>query len=352
MTVFACSGCDTVLTAPVTRVALPVLAHHVHGNGVTSMGVLMEPGTFAVDPEHYGPPWRRWAEVGADEARARGLYAPVFSVSDGPSHAVVLAPGDVRGTVFIPERNDGFCCGLDGRDGPNLACVGCGRPVATRIDDCSLWQAVWVDPRAVHRLDDVAGPPLAVAWEAVRQERAGTPPAEPSGLWSPLWEAAVGAALARILAASGGRPVTVPDGPVAETFRRSLDLLLPTDAPARSLVLAGPGLPSVPTDLALVPRHPVTGETWVASRSADAVPLEYDVWRHLAFHHGRWPVPGAAPMPDLAFREDPPPFAPTRPFRPDRSVFLRTLARLPAVREPWLRDVYDHVVAVWEGPFW
>lgn len=30
-------------------------------------------------------------------------------------------------------------------------------------------------------------------------------------------------------------------------------------------------------------------------------------------------------------------------FQPDRKVFLHTLARLPAVRQPWLRRIYDRV---------
>lgn len=34
--------------------------------------------------------------------------------------------------------------GVDGSDGLNLACEQCGQPVATRIDDCSYWQAVWL----------------------------------------------------------------------------------------------------------------------------------------------------------------------------------------------------------------
>lgn len=35
-----------------------------------------------------------------------------------------------------------------GGDGPNAACEAWGLLVATRIDDCSLWQAVWLAPDA------------------------------------------------------------------------------------------------------------------------------------------------------------------------------------------------------------
>jgi hypothetical protein len=69
---------------------------------------LMQSGTYAVNPEPSGLPWRLWAEVGADEAEARGVYAPVYSLSYGPRGAVAIAPGDLRGTVLIPERCDGY----------------------------------------------------------------------------------------------------------------------------------------------------------------------------------------------------------------------------------------------------
>jgi hypothetical protein len=66
MTVFACAGCDATLTVPVSRVALPIHTGQQYGSGLLS--VLMEPGTYAVNPDHFGPPWQPWAEVGADEA--------------------------------------------------------------------------------------------------------------------------------------------------------------------------------------------------------------------------------------------------------------------------------------------
>ncbi|MEH0827443.1 MULTISPECIES: hypothetical protein [unclassified Micromonospora] len=342
MMLFACAGCGARLTVPVSQVALPVHAGQQYGHGL--LGVLMEPGTYAVDPDPSGPPWQPWTEVGADEAEARGVYAPVHALSSGPRGAVVVAPGDVRGTVFIPERSGGCCCGLDGRDGPNLACARCGLPVATRIDDCSLWQAVWLDPRAVHRVTGDVCPRQPVGWEALREERPGIPPVEPPGQWSPLWEAAVAAALARLLAVSAGARVIVPDGLVADTFRRALDQLLPPGPPARTLALVGPGLPAVSTGIALVPQHPQTGGHWASSGAAGAVvPLSWDVWTYLAFHHDRRPVPGAGTMPDDARRDDPPPLTPSGPFRPASDVFLSTLARLPEVRQPWLREIYDHV---------
>ncbi|MEV0807207.1 hypothetical protein [Micromonospora sp. NPDC050200] len=339
MTVFACGGCGATLTVPVSRVALPIHAGQQYGHGL--LGVLMEPRTYAVHPDPFGPPWRPWAEVGTAEAEARGVYAPVYALSWGPRGAVVVAPGDVRGTVFMPERSGGHCCGLDGRDGLNLACARCGRPVATRIDDCGFWQAVWLDPEAVHPVTGDASPHRTAGWEALREQRPGIPPVEPPGQWNPLWAAAVAAALARLLAVSAGTRVTVPDGLVADTFRRVLDALLPPGPPTKTLTLAGPGLPAITADLALVPQHPQTGEHWAPSQTADMVPLSWDVWAYLAFHHDRRPVPGAGTIPDDARRDDPPPLMPFGPFRPDRDVFLSTLARLPEVRQPWLREIYD-----------
>ncbi|MEV7227250.1 hypothetical protein AB0M79_09535 [Polymorphospora sp. NPDC051019] len=336
-----------MLTVPVSRVAFPVQAHQQVGNGLL-LGVLMEPGTYAVDPDPFGPPWRRWDEFGAVEAEAHGVYAPVFALSCGPRGAVVVAPGDVRGTVLIPGPAGGNCCGLDGRDGPNLACTRCGRPVATRVDDCSLWQAVWLDPDAVHRVDGDASPHRTVGWDALRAERPGVQPVEPDGQWNPLWEAAVAVAMARLLVVSAGARVTVPDGLVAETFRRTLDALLPPGPTARTLTLAGPGLPAVTADIALVPQHPQTGEPWTPSGSADMVPLQWDVWAHTAFHHDRRPVPGAGTMPDDARRDDPPPPLPRQAFHPDAVAFLDTLARLPEVRQPWLRKIYHRVS---HGPY-
>lgn len=135
--VFVCAGCGTELTVPLYQVVLPAHARQKYGNAIR-LPVLMQSGTFAVDPEPWGPPWRTWQEIGPDEAAARGIYAPLPTLSDGEPGTVVIAPGDTRGTVLIPEKAGGYCCGLGGADGPNMACEACGLSVATRIDDCSL----------------------------------------------------------------------------------------------------------------------------------------------------------------------------------------------------------------------
>ncbi|QFG20559.1 hypothetical protein [Actinomadura sp. WMMB 499] len=343
MTVFACAGCGAALTAPVSRVALPVHARHRCGHEL--LPALMDPGTFAVDPEPSGPPWRPWEEIGTDEAEARGVYAPVPALSDGPPGSVVIAPGDVRGTVLIPGRCDGYCLGLDGGDGANLACAGCGSAVATRIDDCSFWQAIWLAPEAVRPLPEEGPAPPIAGWTELMDEHPGVPPVEPPGHWSPLWEAAFGDALARLLAVTEGAPVSVPDGPVADVLRRPLDALLPAGPRPKALALAGPGLDPPGGGIALVPRHPQTGDAWEPAGPAEAVPLEFRVWRSLAFGDGRIPVPVTGGLPEGVHRDESPPLLPVWRFSPDWWVFIDTLARLPEVRRPWLRRIHDHVRA-------
>ncbi|KAB2357770.1 hypothetical protein [Actinomadura montaniterrae] len=396
MTVFACAGCGAVLTAPLSQVALPVHAHQSYGHAM--LPALMEPGTYAVDPHPSGPPWRLWGEITTAEAEAQGWYAPVHAVSLGPRGAVVIAPGDVRGTVLIPDRCDGYCMGLDGRDGPNLACTRCGRAVATRIDDCSLWQAVWLDPRAVRPLPGEPDDRAVLDWDDLQRERPGTPPVEQPGRWNPIWEAAAGAALAHLLAVSDGAPVAVPEGLVADVFGRALDALSPAGLPAKSVALGGPGLAAAAADILLVPVHPQTGKAWRPPREAAkasggevlggdvsggdrsggdrsggdrsggellarepsggepsarmelgggrpgrTVPLAADVWVRMAFPSEWEPVAVVGGVPEVVWRDDPPPLLPVGPFRPDSGVFLSTLVRLPEVRRPWLRSIYDQV---------
>ncbi|MEU3604587.1 hypothetical protein AB0E83_03895 [Streptomyces sp. NPDC035033] len=336
MYVFVCRRCDAELTAPLAQVALPVHAHQAYGNGL-QLPVLMESGTFAVERGPWGPPWRRRAETAPDGA-------------DGP---VVIAPGDVRGTVLLPERRGGACCGFDGSGGPNLACVACGLPVASRIDDCSLWQAVWLDPAAVRRLPVEGADAGPASWADLLAEGRGVPPSEPIASWgepfragdrwhwSPQWVAAAGQALAHLLVASEGRAVTVPDGMAATMFRRALDALLPPARPARRAVLAGPGRPAPDADAAilLVPSHPRTGETWAPAAPAHLVPLPFGVWLRLVLPESPPPVPGSGPLAGGILRDDPPAPPVHDAFRIDWQVFQRTLDRLPAARAPWLREI-------------
>ncbi|MER6345979.1 hypothetical protein ACWC10_29740 [Streptomyces sp. NPDC001595] len=358
MFVFVCAECDAELTTPLSQVALPLHAHQRYGNGL-QLPVLMETGTFAVDPEPSGPPWRSWEQIDPAEAVSRGVHGPVRGLSYGAPGAIAVAPGDIRGAVLLPDRRGGACCGLDRGDAPNMACEACGLPVASRIDDCSLWQVVWLAPDAVSRRRVEGADAATLSWAELMAEGAGVPPFEPISSWgslfgasdrwhwSPQWVAAAGSALAHLLAASEGRPVTVPDGLTARMFQSDLDALLPAGPPARRAVLAGPGVPAPDTDdhILLVPSHPQTGEVWRPAASAGGaypVPLPFGVWLRLVFPESQPPVPGSRLTPDDVLRDDPPTPDVHGVFRIDTEVFHHTLARLPAARGPWLREMLQH----------
>ncbi|KUM95989.1 hypothetical protein AQI88_14120 [Streptomyces cellostaticus] len=121
------------------------------------------------------------------------------------------------------------------------------------MDDCSIWQAVWLEPTAVRR---VPGPaPRITGWATLVAQRHSTPPVEQPGYRSPQWEAAAGVALAHLLVASAGAPVALPGGLLTDMFGRELDALLPPGRPTRTAALTGPGLP-FPEDRS---RLPMTG---------------------------------------------------------------------------------------------
>ncbi|MFH8438520.1 hypothetical protein ACH4A3_25270 [Streptomyces sp. NPDC018007] len=359
MFVLVCAGCGTDLTVPLSQVALPVHARQQYGNGA-QLPVLMEPGTFAVDPDPWGGPWRMWAEADPGEAEARGIYAPVHALSGGTPGASVIAPGDIRGTRLIPEKRGDACCGLDGADGPNIACEACDLPVGARVDDCSLWQMVRLGSDVVHRLPVDGIPPAPLSWAELTEQGEKTPPFEPIATWggrlgpshywswSPRWEAAAGQALAHLLVASQGQPVKVPDGMAADVFQRALDALLPAGALKRRAVLAGPGRPSpdAGVDILLVPVHPRTGRTWCPG-DLDAgvylVPLPLGVWLWLVSPEPDLPVPASGRIAQDVLRDEPLPLLPDRLFRADRGTFRHALVRLPAVRSPWLSTILENL---------
>ncbi|MFM9559182.1 MULTISPECIES: hypothetical protein [Streptomyces] len=343
MDVFECAACGTELTAPVSRVALPV--HTYYGGWEELHPPLMEPATYAVDPLPTGPPWRSWEEVGADEAARRGVFAPVYRVSFGARDRIVIAPGDSRSMTLIPDRCEGYCRGVDGRAGPNLACEGCGRAVATRMDDCGMWQTVWLEPDTVVRRPSglTAGPPPD--WDDLLRAEHRVPPVEPDGSWSRRWEAAIGVALAHLVAVTEGHPVRLPAGPVAELLGHAVGRYLPAGPDPRSVGPAGPGihLPRPRPDVLLVPRHPLTGAPWRPPGDEEAVvPLDSGVWAYLVHPGETSPMPATGVLPEGVLRDDYP--LPPRPLdrlTPHHQAFGATLARLPAVRSPRLRDYLE-----------
>ncbi|MFI5564243.1 hypothetical protein ACIA2T_33550 [Amycolatopsis japonica] len=131
------------------------------------------------------------------------------------------------------------------------------------------------------------------------------------------------------------------DGLVADVFGPAL-ALFSSGQPRRKPALGGHGSPDA-DDIALVPRHPVTGRPWPDSGAADVIPLAAEVWTWLAFDHDPVTATVSGVLPAGVLRDDPLPQHPNGPFLPARDVFLHTLARLPAVRRPWLRTIYDRV---------
>jgi hypothetical protein len=241
-----------------------------------------------------------------------------------------------------------------------MACEACDLPVATRVDDCSLWQAVRLSSDAVHRVPVDGAHAKPLSWAELAAEGERTPPFEPVGTWggrsgsshywswSPRWEAAAGQALAHLLVASQGQPLTVPDGLTAEVFQRALDALLPAGPPKRRAVLAGPGQPSpdAGVDILLVPIHPQTGRTWPPAdptTSAYLVPLPLGVWLWLVSPQPYLPVPASGRLPQDVLRDDPLPPFPNYLFRADPGTFQHTLVRLPAARSPWLRTILTNL---------
>ncbi|MER6312703.1 hypothetical protein ABT237_02875 [Streptomyces sp. NPDC001581] len=315
---FVCAGCGTELTAPVSRVALPVHTHF--GAWEQLHPPLMEPATYAVEP-----------------------------VTLAARDRIVIAPGDSRDMVLIPEKCAGHCMGIDGRDGPNLACGGCGSAVATRMDDCGLWQAVWLEPDAVRRIPSGLPAVPTPDWDELDLESYVVPPVEPDGSWSFRWEAAVPVALAHLVVACEGRPVALP-GPLTDLLGDALAGYLPAGPTELTAHLAGPGMPAPRSgdDVLLVPRHPVTGEPWRPPHGTAAVaPLDIGVWAHFALPGETSPLPASGRVPEGVLRDDYPlPLRPWRSFTPHSTAFSRTLVRLPAIRRPGLRAYYDRV-ATW-----
>ncbi|MFJ4988843.1 hypothetical protein ACIP9H_34205 [Streptomyces sp. NPDC088732] len=283
--------------------ALPIHLADTHWE--TLHPPLLESGSYAVDP---------------------ALYA----LSD----TVILAPGDMRGTRLILERADGYCMGIDGRDGPNLACLGCDLPVATRMDDCGYWQLVQLEPQAVVRLP---GPPERPVMDWAELPSAGAL----ENRLSEFRDIPAGVALARVVVAAGGMPVEVAPGPVDELLGRALGALLPAGEGAKRLDLAGPGFGEPAADLVLVPVHPQTGEVWQPGGDALPVPMDAGLWAELAFPPYRTRLPAVGGLPAGVERDDPLPPHPSYLFQPSGKAFQYTLARMPAAREPWLRESYD-----------
>jgi len=333
--ILACAHCGAALTRPLTRVRYPPYAHWSIGNG-TQLPALMDAGSYAVAPEPSSGPWRRWEDLAEGEAEARGYHAPVEGLLTGPVGRMLCAPADATGTVLAPERVVGFCCGISG---DNLSCAACLRPVGGRDDDCEIWQAVWFDPGAVRAVP--AGPDRPPAdWTELVHDRSGPPPVDARGHWNRRCEQEAAMTLVDLMVATGGAPPVFEQRAVERFFGRELDVYLRTAGPAVRCALHGPGLPLTdpPPGIALVPRHPRTGEVWPAPPGVRAVPVDIEIWRHLAFAGDRRPLRVEGRLQAALERDDPLPPYSWRPVFYCGRLIRDTLARNPAVRDPAFRE--------------
>jgi hypothetical protein len=115
MVVFACIRCRHRLTGSLVEVVLPPPVTEEDRGDQLFRPARMPRGTFANAPDGF-----------------------------------VLHPEDLSGVVLHPDgRRRGGCCGLDGLDGPNLVCAGCGSDLATKQSDCWSQQQVTLIPAAV-----------------------------------------------------------------------------------------------------------------------------------------------------------------------------------------------------------
>ncbi len=137
MTVFTCGSCGTAVTSELSEVSFPERALEHGGEGWAPPRI--GPGTFARDPAPFGPPFRPTSED------------PRVLASAGPVGTVLVHPGDVRELRPHPDRRRlNGCCRLDGCDGPNLVCAGCGAEIATEQSDCWVsWHDIRLEPAAV-----------------------------------------------------------------------------------------------------------------------------------------------------------------------------------------------------------
>ena len=171
------------------------------GHGIQPSQV--EPGTYAVDPSPFGPPWE---EGDGDCSVLYRLFATGLT-SCGPTGTYVPAPGEGRNTGLMTEVCEFGCWGLLGLAGPNTACGGCGVAVASRTDDCDQWQELRFYPDAVTPVrvpDDLRTSRDPYPRDTSARYRLGTGPVDDPAGQAGAWSVVLHACAAKILARSDG----------------------------------------------------------------------------------------------------------------------------------------------------
>jgi hypothetical protein len=120
MVAFSCVRCAQRLAEGLVEVPLPPPVIEESPGPRRFLSERMPQGTFAVEPQGF-----------------------------------LLHPDDVTRVDLHPDiRRRNGCCGLDGLDGPNLICAGCGAEVATKQSDCWSQQQVTLLVAAVRPTPD------------------------------------------------------------------------------------------------------------------------------------------------------------------------------------------------------
>lgn len=136
---FRCRRCHAPVSADVVEVADPGPAAGGAGTAPVNLPPTMATaGTWALTHRPaFAPGW----------IAGRSAYPP--SVAH-PQPAVLLDEDDLAPGVATDAQAAVGCCGIDGHEGPNLTCPGCGALVGTVFDDCWTPAESRLDPAAVH----------------------------------------------------------------------------------------------------------------------------------------------------------------------------------------------------------
>lgn len=154
MTVFYCSKCGTALTPDLAALpAVPVVPNldQARPEGARQAPATVPRGRYAIELEPWGAPFiRQQDQDNPVPAQPRGPLMATqdegFVISAGTRNTVVIHPDDAPALQPLPRwENSTGCCGPNGTEGPNRACI-CGARVATLAADCFGPYELHLDP--------------------------------------------------------------------------------------------------------------------------------------------------------------------------------------------------------------